>query len=697
MQVRFRRLAVVLVVLGLAATAAAQCSRAPNTSVVTLPDFLAVYYAQFRSLSEQDAAEFYGGVCVTAVGGEWTVIADFVRLDELSGNIRLAAPDPTLYFGEWRVRGTMIQADATGLTLENAVVAGPDVNGSAANLEVSIVTNEVSMRELQLEGSAFAVRGDLAVLEGNALRVEGAGLTTCIGIEQVPYEVLGEVAFVNLTDREVRVQTGALRIGALTVPLRDDIIVSDAAFEDFEFPVRVAFHSGGSSRLGAGLDIRIVNIPLAPNVDLIVGGTGLDDRHTTQGVLLLEVEAELQEFDAVSTVNAVAGLNAGMPYMDFRISRPVTSWLQVEFGAHTGAEPARHALYEGYTRLTATTSLPLFGASSGVRTTLTGEAFAAITAVTPAAVESVPTVAGPRVGALATSRTTWRATRYSTFTLDAGVEGTYYPATWGTDSPATDPNHQWAIRLVPSWRYVRGPVTLTLGYEARFTNSGSPFPTAIDRVLPLQRLTATGRVSGQLATTSSGVWTGAFGVQVTYDPFFTATPAGLKRLTLDGNVQYEVQPWRFRIGARTELSGLIVPVGRDPFVELSLTARRNGWPVLNPNADSPNVPHGEFQVGLVANYSLIPGAERLARLELNAGVPLTFNSAELRPYLAFNFAPLVNEGLWPAWTGYGLDATFITCCGSFTIGVLSNRGEWSAGISVDLERRPQVASNRQQP
>ncbi len=693
----YRRLVVVLVVLASASVAAAQCSRGPNTAVVTLPDFLAVYYAQFRSFSEQDAAEFYGGVCVTAVGGEWTVTAESVRLDELSGNIRLAAPEPTLYIGEWRVRGSQIRADITGLVLDNAVVVGPDVSGSAKGLEVDITTNEVSMTGLQLEGSAFAVRGDLAVLEGTSLRVEGAGLTTCIGLEEVPYEVLGEVAFVNLTDREVRVQSGSLRIGNLKVPLRDEVIVSDAAFADFEFPIRVAFHDGPGTRLGAGLDIRIINIPLAPNVDLVVGGAGLDDRHTAQGVLLLEVEAELQEADAVSKVNAVAGLEAGMPYMDFRISRPVTSWLQVEFGAHTGAKPAQHALHEGYTRLTATTSLPLFGASSGVRTTVTGSAFAAVTAVTSAAVVSQPDVAGPRLGAAATSRTTWRATSVSTFTLDAGAEATYYPATWGNDAPPADPNSQWAVRVAPSWRYASGPITLTVGYEARFTNSGSPFSTDIDRVVPLQRLTVTGRIAGEILRTDAGVWTGGFGVQVTYDPFVTSTPAGLKRLTVDGNVAYEVQPWHVRLGARTELAGLITPVGRDPFVELNLTARRTGWPVFNPDSAAPNVPHGNFQVGLLANYSLKPGEERLAALELSAGVPLTFNTAELRPYLAFDLAPLINEGLWPWWSGYGLDATFITCCGSFTIGVLNNRGNWGAGISVDLERRPQRKSGGEEP
>ena len=91
----FRHLVVVVLALVLAGTVAAQCSVGPNTASVTLPDFLAVYYSQFRSLSSEDAAEFYGGVCVTAVGGEWTVTAEQVRVEGLSGDIRLEAPSPT--------------------------------------------------------------------------------------------------------------------------------------------------------------------------------------------------------------------------------------------------------------------------------------------------------------------------------------------------------------------------------------------------------------------------------------------------------------------------------------------------------------------------------------------------------------------------------------------------------------------------
>lgn len=683
-----RHLVVAALVLALAATAAAQCSVGPNTASVTLPDFLAVYYSQFRSLSHEDAAEFYGGVCVTAVGGEWTVTAEQVRVEGLSGDIRLEAPAPTLYMDQWRMTGDLLRASTVGLTLSNARVRGPDLVGSAATLRVDLVTGEMFMTKPQMEGSVLALRGDLAVLEGNALRVEGVGLTTCIGMEVAPYEVMGEVALVNLDDLEVRLSGGSLRVGRLTVPLRDEVVVNDASLAALELPVKVAVHTGGAARRGAGLDIRVVGIPAAQGVNLVVGGTGLDADHAAGAVVLLEVEAEREEHVGVSTVTAVTGLEAGSAYVDVSVKKPLQPWLEFEFGVHSGAAPARQALHQGIVALNASQTVPLLGANSGLRTQLTGRLFAAATAVTRAAEVAEPQAAGARLGLAGSSTTTWRATRVSTFTLTAGAEATYYPVVFGTQVVPGSAPVQWGVRVAPSWRYASGPITVTLGYDARFTNAASPYGVFLDRLTPLQRLTGTFRVAGPVLETEHGLWRGSLGAQVQYDPFLTSSLPGLKRLLLDGAVTYVTDPWTVRLGAATELSGVITPVGRAPYVQVDLSASRGAWPVLNPQAEAPNTPHGSLEVALMANYSLKPGAEGLAALELSGAVPLAFDTMELRPYVAFDFAPTVLHGLWPWWSGYGLDATFITCCGSVTVSVLNDRGAWGAGVGVDLERRP---------
>src|SRR5690606_19511096 len=99
--------------------------------------------------------EFYGGVCVTAVGGEWTVTAEEVRIEGLSGDIRLEAPSPTLFMDQWRMTGDLLRASAEGLTLQNAVVTGPEMAGSAADLRVDLITGVMTLNGLRLEGSAL--------------------------------------------------------------------------------------------------------------------------------------------------------------------------------------------------------------------------------------------------------------------------------------------------------------------------------------------------------------------------------------------------------------------------------------------------------------------------------------------------------------------------------------------------------------
>lgn len=682
-----RRILIALAALSLAATAAAQCARGPTTAVVTLPDFLAVYYSQFRSLSAQDAAEFYGGVCVTAVGGEWTVMADQVRLDELSGDIKLEAPRPTLYMEEWRMSGDLLRATASGLTLNNAKVSGPGTSGEADSLRVELATGRMTMNNLRLEGAALAVRGDLAVLEGTALRVEGAGLTTCIGMDYTPYEVLGDVANVNLESLEVRISGGALRVGRLNVPLRDEIVVSDKTLDEFELPIRVANRSGAASRRGTGLDVRLVGIPAAPGVNLVLGGTGLDAEHRTQPVVLLELNAQQPENDGgTSDVTAVVGVEAGRPYLDLEVQRQMTPWLQADFGMHSGAKPAAQALYEGHLGATATTTVPLAGPQ--LTTRLTGRIFAALTAVTADADTATPLALGPRLGVLGSAVTTWQAGGGSTFSLTTAAETTLYPATTGTQAPEQDPALQWGVRLLPAWRYSRAPLTVNLSYDSRFTNAASPFGTGVDRLSPLQRLSGSVTVAGQLATTPSGTLSGTIGADADYDPFATTTPAGLKRLLLRGGLTYQTEPWRLNLNLSSEVSGLLATTGRAPYVRTTLRATRTGWPVLNPHAEVPNLPRGTLEFGLMANYALASGAERLDALQLSAAVPLAFDTLELRPYLAVDLATTITSGGAPWLSGYGLDATFITCCGSLTIGVMNDRGAWGAEVGVDLERRP---------
>ncbi len=667
---------VLALVFGVLSVASAQCSRGPKTAEVTLPGFLAVYYQQFRSNALNDTAEFYGGVCVTAVGGEWTVLAERVMVGNLSSSdIYLRAPDPTLYLAGWRMSGAMLVADARHLRLEEAKIEGPDVSGKAGMLVVDVTTGVITLTDLLLSGAAFQVSGSLATLQGEVLTVEDADVTTCIGMESAPIAIESDVATVVLASREVKLGGGTLRVGALRVRLKEGLTLSDETLSQLEFPVKVAMVEPSPPTTvptpGAGLSVRVVGIPLADDVTLELGATGLNVPQELLPVALLRVAPSA----GATSVGATFGLEAGAPYLDLTLTAPLTPWLDASFGAHSGAAPARRARHEGRVGLVATAPLPDLNGS------VVGEVFAAVTALTANAATSQPDVAGPRLGASVTARATTPTLSaggvpLGKFSLDSRAQVTTYPEVWG--SLATGPATQWGVRLAPSWRLSTGPVTAALGYDARFTNSASPFGSAVDGLTPLQRATGSVAVAGPMG----GGFSGRFEVSTTYDAFATpAIAAGFKRLRADGRLELDAAPWTVTLKAGVETAGLVNALPNVPaFANLDVSAKRFGWPVMGGY-----VPYGSFEFGIGAEYDLL-GAQ-LSHLAARLAVPVTFENLELRPFVAVDFARVLQGGS-PYLSGYGLDLTFVTCCGSFTLGALNENGNWGASIGVDLERRP---------
>ncbi|MCO5174261.1 MAG: hypothetical protein M9914_08710 [Trueperaceae bacterium] len=678
------RLAVALLLLGVAGVASAQCSRGPRTASITLPGFLAVYYQQFSSNAAADTAEFYGGVCVTAVGGEWTVLADRVHVGKLSTDIFIQAAQPTLYMEGWRMSGEDLVANVEHLTLTGARFTGPDVGGSAGQLDIELATGAFTLADLVFTGSSFAVTGQLATLQGAVLQVEGAGVTTCIGPEPPPFAVESRVATIDLDGRAVHLKEGLLRVGNLRIPLRDEVDVNDRTFADFEFPVKVANVEASSTspaQRGEGLSVRVVGIPLADGVTLELGATGVNRPGQTAPVALLRAAAD------GGRVRGTVGLEAGAPYLDVGVSTPLEPWLTLAVSARSGAAPARRARHEGRVGLEASLPVPALNGA------VAAEAFAAITALTEHAGASQPEVAGARLGVSTTLTAGTGPVRaggvpLGTFGVEARAQVTRYPYVWG-ESVTVGSATQWGLRVAPTWRLSTGPVTASLGYDARFTNAASPFGTAVDGLTALQRATGSLAVQGGIA----GPLSGRLAFSVTYDAFATPSlPVGFKRLRGTGSLSLAAEPWTVGLAATVETAGLVNALTDVPaFVEVDLSAMRHGWPVLAAGA-----PYGSLELGLNAQYGLLAASSGLERLELRAGVPLAFESVELRPFVAVDLVGLLGGGS-PKLSGYGLDATFITCCGSFTLGALNTRGAWGASIAVDLERRPGGAGGTATP
>lgn len=700
------RHALALAAVTLFSSAWAQCERAPTTSVVTLPGFIAAYYASFRSDSANDLVDFYGGVCVTAVGGEWTVLADSARVTGLSGALGLVAPNATFIYGAWRISATMLDADENTLKLSHATVTGPSVSGQSASVTLDLKTGIIDLTDLELESAAFVVRGDGAVLRGETLTVSGAVVTTCIDVGTPVYQIEGVSAEVDLTARSVELSGGRLALGELKIPLRETIVLNEETLATFELPVKVQFVSDRTQRRpGAGLGVRMVGIPVDTGLTLDVGATGIDSEHDVGAVVLLNARTELPdpEGGAPTVVTATAGLEAGRPYLDFDLARQLTTALSFGFEVFSGALPARDQRHEGAISLAYRRQLPLGDsrpASQRATASFELRGLAAVTALASAHDPTNPWVAGPRLGVRADAALASGTTPAGTFTLSVRLDAALYPQQRA---------HQLGARLVPGWRYGSGPFSIAISHDAWFTDSGSPFGVGVDRLLPRQRTEATVRIAGEL-------WRGApvlrrpslqlpavLGAAPTLTGFAQLRavhelvpeadqPPGFRQLRSTFGLTYRVEPWEFSASLAVEVAGLVDDAsGRDSFVQLGVQAARSGWPVLNPASAYPNVPRTSLELGVNTVFGLdttTVGQTGLRSLETRLAVPLAFRTLEVRPYLAFDFAPTVVDGLLPEWSAHGLDVTFVTCCGSFTLGYLNDRGQWSASMAVDLERRP---------
>ena len=677
------------VLLALAGAALAQCARGPTTSEVTVPGFVAVYYQSFKSDSGADTVDFYGGVCVTAVGGGWTVMAESVTVTGLTGELGLSAPNPELYLGTWLITAGFLEATLEQLTLTDATVQGPDVDGGANELSVDLTTGEIAMVDLRLNSVAFAVRGSGAVLLGESLTLVDAGVTTCIGGETPPYEIVGLRAEVDLTARSVVLDGGALRLGAVNLPLQEQITISEESLAAFSLPVRVQNvpDPGRVGKPGSGLGVRLVGIPLDDAVTLDVGATGVDTEHDTGLVALVHATSTIpgsRPGDAGTAVTSTFGLEAGQPYLDVDISRPLTPWLELSLGAFSGAAPGQDAMHEAMAKVTATTAV------AALNGRVTAELFSAATALAPALDPTATTIMGTRVGGAVSGNARTRDTAVGTFSVDTRATATAYPGQGA---------YQWSVRVTPSWRYVTGPLTVRLAYDQRFTNSGSPFGAAVDLLTPLSRAEGSLRVAGSLyrapvpaAGGPSAQLDGFFDVRAAHDLVpVGGEPAGWRQARASAGLTYLTGEWRLSSELVAETAGLLsVGIGRDAFASLDVSAQRLGWPVLRPAGPQPNVPGTAFEVGVNSVVGFTPIDPGLRSLELRAAVPFAFDNFEIRPYLAFDFAPTVEQGLLPIWSVHGVDLTIISCCGSFTVGYRNDTGVWSASISVDLARRPPV-------
>jgi len=620
--------------------AAAQCAPAKGATELSIGNFATATFLELKTDASHDQVDLYGKVCVSGRG--WTLAADVVKVAGANAEIRITAQRATVTVRGWTARAASLTADSSQLTLQQVMLTGHGVDGRAASAVLDLSSGELRLGAIDLHGAAFYLSGDSATLAGDQVTVAGPGITTCHCAGPPLYRVSGASARLDARAEKVVLSDGQVTVMGVHVPLGTTVTIDAQTLKSLALPLSIEYlpSDAASGEAGTGLGVILTHLGLAPGVYARVGATGLDADYPLASEALLKGQAGGTSF----TFGKAPG---GMRFVE-RSDQALTPWLDAGFDTRVLEPGNRDRLREGALHARAHTAVPALRGNASL------DAVAAASAQSPG---SGP-VAGARLGisgsALVASAAdaTWGQAQ-----LRVGASLTGYP-----DQRAV----QWGVRAEPSYLLDAGPLSLRLAYLTRFTNSGSPFTTSLDRLEPAQR--ASGRLS--LSGAPAPGWRASAKVSAQYDLVGNSTvAAGLNRLNVSGSLTRSLRGWDLTGSVDAVLAGVLAPNGdRDGYLQLGLDAHS-----------------GELALGARARYRVAPGPQGLDLLQVSAAVPLQLPGVVVRPYLAVDFAPTVAGGALPAISGHGLDLTIPSCCGAIKIGYRDQDGTISVSLALDLK------------
>jgi hypothetical protein len=635
-----------LLLLALAAPIAwGQCDLSQEPVRLTVNGLGTAYFQDFETAPDGASVELSGGVCIVGEGTGWTLVAESALLSGLrpGEQPRVEVDGPVLTYQGWRIVAEMLRSDATELALEEASFSGKGVLGSARTLLVDLRGGGTSAREVRVLGESFRLEAEAAELLGDAVDMKVVTITTCTCPGRPFYVVSGNEARLELGTQRLDVEGGELHVAGLRLQLAERFQLSAAVFEELALPVTLEYRPGSN---GTGLGLVVPDLELDEGLSLEMGVLGLDGANPLQAFALANYRSGKVSFSA--------GRARGGPRADFSYVEPLAPGLEASLAIRNRHEAQSDFLHEGVLELRAAPApLALRG---DAELSLNGSLFAAGSAQEL----SGGTVVSPRLGTAAGAQVALPTGPGATLTV--GLEGRL------TDYPAFDAS-QYGVSLRTGWRYRRGPWSLDLRHQRMWTDSGSPFSTKLDRLVPANELAAQAAVTGPLAAGFSG----RARLDFDYDLLLLGgnEPEGFERLGATVGVDYPVGGWTLGLEGNLELAGLLDPDpggDRKAHVQTTFSAEREEW-----------------ELGAKVRWGLRPGREGLSLLETRLAVPLGFDQGKLTPYLALDFAPLLTGGDSLRLSGHGVELTWRSCCGTLKLGYRQQDSAFSTTIGLALE------------
>src|SRR5690625_1219055 len=645
------RRAFLVLVLILVPAAHAACEAPEGGASLSVRDFAEAHFADFTVSGGQNRAEFRGSVCLEAADGSWELRGDVVQVTGLQegDEVLLSAERAELRTGPWRFSAEVITAEGDSLTLSDAVFRSEDLSGSASELLVDAGTGEAVSVDFAAEGPGYRLSGSSARFSGDALHVSVAAITTCLCPGDPFYVIRAREADVDLQeDAVLTLRDGAVQLRGLTVPLKEELQVVQSEFADLKPPFTVEWNPAAPADepRGRGFSVLVPPFSVAEDATVEFGLTGLDRNHPLSGYFLFAAQS--------GPAALLAGYTrGGGPRADFKLERKLHDHFRLVLGVNNRHYEDEDYLHEGYVRLE--TAFPAQKGSGGSRFDWS----ASLTAALSSQIQPGGTVISPRFRSAVSAD--WR--------LPETPAGRFRLRLDSDLSACSGGREQYGLRIRPGWTGGSGPFSFSLQQDWRFTDSGSPFTTNLDRLKPRNVTAAEVRLDSR-----------PVGEDTTLDARVAASwdwlpgwEAGFTDLQASAALTGSAGDWTVRPRLKLQLADLVHPHGSektDAYLEGAVT-----------------VTNGALEFGFTGRQAF-GGAEgsRPDLLELSAAWPYEHGRVRFVPFLAVDLVPALVNSEPPAISGHGLEVAWDSGCGLFRFGYRVHDGEITTSLSAEFIR-----------
>jgi hypothetical protein len=620
---------------------AASCAeQLPDATVATFPG-VEIYFGGFTGEDvNKGPFTLTQGVCIENVEGVQLITVE-ATVTVVNDAPNIEARNVDIAFEDYQLNAETLRTSPEGFQVTGVTFTGTNLQGVAEEANYNFGTGEIELLHSSVRGQSLTIESERAKLVGDRATFETLTATTCTCRENPLYVVRAERANLNLTTQTLNVTMGTLELAGLRLAF-NDVTVSPQTLQDFRFPVTIEYVPGSIEDGATGLGVRVPSLRLDDTLTLELGLVGLDEDYPLGGIFVIHFKNQ--------TAIADVGLTPFGFQADFRVTEPLASWLDFNFGVNNRNWEKADFLHEAFMTLDARTA---FSVISGDTLAMNGQL---LTAASSQILETEPIIDG-RLGV--NTNTTYRVPPLPLGQLELTTQ------TWLSYYPVANQT-QWGVRLAPRWQHTIGAFSVDVSYSRRWTNSASPFSTKLDKLEPESRIVANTKLAGPLASNLQGELN--FSVNYNFLDVETYAGEGFASLAASGKLTYQVNDLTVVPSVSLELAPLMNP-------DLDKDFR----PLLNGSLD---IIHSRWEAGFGISYDL--ELEQLSKLETRGSVTIDIENVSLEPFLALNILPTLTDSTWPRLSGHGLEIAWRTCCGDLHLGYRQYDGKFTTSLFVVL-------------